>query len=117
MPVIGPYIAPIAGKITEYCVDDLIIPYIKEIIDITKGNIELTLKIIEGYKLRLIQWVDIMASNHPELKAIKDIIIKFVIHGDSIEELVKSFKELVIQVARELQVKAEVLLYDILYLN
>ena len=118
VPFIGPYIAPMAGEVTEYYVDEVFIPYIKEVVAKTKGNIELCKRMIEEYKQRLIKWVEVFANEHPELVVkIKNVVNKFKIVGESVDELVKSFNELAIQVARELEVKVEVLLYDIIYLN
>ena len=99
VPVIGPYIAPMAGEATEYYVDEVFVPYINQLTDDLKNNAELCMKILNQYKDHLLIAVEELAKEKlsPEaIEKIKDFITKFNV------EDAKTFIELVKQVAQKL---------------
>lgn len=103
VPYIGPSIAHKAGEAVEYYVDDILVPYVLSKFDEFKDNIELCKVVFKEYKELLLKaaqdWIITFVDNNlpPEL------VEKFknIIENTDVKD-VKSFVELVKQVAREI---------------
>ena len=120
VPGVGPFIAPVAGNLTQYFIDDLFIPYIAEMIDYVKEDIQLCIEIFEEYKERLIRFVKDMSDGklppalqeilNKKLETIKDMKEAVTVIRDNFIRLLKD-------VAEFFNLDPKVILYEICYLD
>lgn len=120
VPVVGPYIAPVAGNLTQYFIDDLFIPYISELIDIVKDDIQLCIEIFEEYKEKLIRFVKDMSDGklppalqeifNKKMETLKDMKEAVTVIRDNFIRLLKD-------VAEFFDLDPTVILYEICYLD
>lgn len=113
IPALGPYIATNAGEATEYYVDEVFIPYIKQIGSNVKEKAEICQEILKEYKKQLYE-VAIEIANYKLSPEAIEKLKKFI---NSFNETVDNFKDLVKQVAEDLSITPEALLYKTYYIN